>query len=124
VTDDYTPPTEDVRNHYAHGCGPKHTREESRADFDRWLAAHEQKVREPLEAKLAEADKLAKDWYEAYERASDRVIALRERLAEWRDENQAHEIYPADEHQAEECTDECAWCALDAILNDTPKETR
>jgi hypothetical protein len=35
---EYTPPTEDVRNHYAYGCGPEHTWAESREDFDRWLA--------------------------------------------------------------------------------------
>lgn len=34
---EYTPPTEDVRNHYAYGCGPGHTWQESREDFDRWL---------------------------------------------------------------------------------------
>lgn len=36
---EHTPTTEDVRNHYAYGCGPKHTWGESRDDFDRWLDA-------------------------------------------------------------------------------------
>lgn len=42
---DYTPTIEDVRNHYAYGCGPDHTWDGSRADFDAWLAEHDAKVR-------------------------------------------------------------------------------
>jgi hypothetical protein len=47
---DYTPPLEDVRNHYAYGCGPEHTWAESREDFDRWLAAHDAEKRAEWEA--------------------------------------------------------------------------
>lgn len=43
---DYTPTIEDVRNHYAYGCGPEHTWAESREDFDRWLAEHDRQVAE------------------------------------------------------------------------------
>ena len=32
------PSTEDVRNHFAYGCGPEHTWDGSREAFDRWLA--------------------------------------------------------------------------------------
>lgn len=44
MSDDYTPTAADVRNHYAYGCGPEHTWDISRADFDRWLAAHDAEV--------------------------------------------------------------------------------
>lgn len=39
-----------------------------------------------------------------------------EAVREWRDENQAHEVYDATDDEPEECTDDCEWCVLDGIL--------
>ena len=84
---------------------------ESEAAARRWLA------RERAAAKAAtvpsESDVLARDWYEESERQTDKLIAVRE----WVHENQSHEIYEATDEQPAECTDECAWCALDQILS-------
>lgn len=53
----YTPSTGDVRRHYAYGCGPKHTWDESQADFDRWLADHDAEVRADAAAKSPTVDR-------------------------------------------------------------------
>lgn len=45
MTETYTPSTEDVRNYFSYGCGPKHTWVESRADFDRWYAQETGRIR-------------------------------------------------------------------------------
>lgn len=40
-----------------------------------------------------------------------------EKVREWRDENQEHEVFEATDDEPEECTDECDWCVLDGILS-------
>ena len=56
MPDDYTPTTEEVRNHYAYGCGPEHTWAETREDFDRWLGAHDAEKRAEWEAEQGEVE--------------------------------------------------------------------
>lgn len=69
---DEIPTTADVRNHFAYGCGPKHTWDGSREDFDRWLAAHDAEVRA---AALAEQE--GRRWFTAAYRAGNgNVIAI------------------------------------------------
>lgn len=85
---DYTPPTDDVRNHYAYGCGPEHTWAESREDFDRWLAAHDAEKRAEWEAEQSRADAVGSmsvydDGYTAGV-AEGRAVALAEQgEVEW-----------------------------------------
>lgn len=42
--------TEDVRDHFAYGCGPEHTWDESRSDFDRWMTTHDDELKVRLAA--------------------------------------------------------------------------
>ena len=77
---------------------------------------------EVTDAKMAELEALARDHYESAERSFDHVQILRDRIArvrEWVGEHQEHEVYEADSIQPEECTDQCIWCPVVAILEET-----
>lgn len=87
MADDYTPPIEDVRNHYAYGCGPEHTWQESREDFDRFIAA----LHAEWEAELGET------YWEYGCKSRAHVMAHRDRLA----------IVLTDQHDAEEHGHDC-----------------
>lgn len=90
-------------------------------DIVEWRASQPREV-EVTDAKMAELEALARDHYESAERSFDHVQILRDRIArvrEWVGEHQEHEVYEADSIQPEECTDQCIWCPVVAILEET-----
>lgn len=62
----HTPTIEDVRNHYAYGCGPEHTWAESREDFDRWLSEHDRQVAERAWDRCVGEMPIDPDWKNFY----------------------------------------------------------
>lgn len=88
MTDENTPSTEDVRNWFAYGSGPRHTWDESRQDFDRWLAAHDAQVRAEALRDAADAMDNTDDPDSLYVSNGDIDLWLRARADRIADTNQ------------------------------------